>query len=413
MAVATHPDTPAVNTVRKDLSFVSVHTDRIPFYFALKKTPGLFPVTGKRNFEKFPLPAAPEDRKEVNMFALSRLRSLSEPVKEIREPGYRVSSRARTGVRAAGQALFLDLKNNGSYSPYPVTLTFPDIPPDRLPGKSPIPYRERDVFCHELFKKFIRYEKTRHGLVSYVWVNERQSGDRGGQGRGMVHYHIVCLYGDTVDYRYVNLRWLRLLSLEGLSVFSEYASKNEAFRQSLTDSLHRADYKRLLKFYYVYDLKRKRHTIFRCPLDITPVVWNKNTYMRMFNCLLKYISKDVDDKIYCRRWGYSVDLRVNREAFDELVEQFNDYTVDTSTGEMQPVFNWPLYHRVFGAPPIKNGDGILMFSVNITDDLPPGILAIVYKYFNIPFDHPDRKKFHVSPAILPQNSKKASVCESF
>jgi hypothetical protein len=391
-----YPGSTVTNVLRKDLSFVSVSNENIPAYFSLKKTPVLFPRMLPSDFSNLSDPGyytpAYDTREEYEAVALSRIRELCADKPVERTPGYVISTRARVGVRAAGQALFLNLFNNVSYSPYFITLTFPDIPGDILPGESSIPYQERDRFCHDLFKRFIRYEKTRHGLNSYVWVNERQSGERGGTSRGYTHYHIVCLYDDMVDYRYINLRWLRLLHGEGLQVFSEYAPEDEGFRRDVMSSLQSASYSRLREVYHVYDSDRRRHSIFRCPLDITPVKWSENDHMKVINYLLKYISKDCDERIYCRRWGYSVNLRVNKDAFDELVERFNIERVDMDTGEVQREFSAEIYHKVFGSPPVYRGDGMLMFSVCISHGLPPDVLRLVYRYFNIPFDPPDIMK---------------------
>jgi hypothetical protein len=349
MVVASRLNSDRLRVLRRDLSYISLPVDSLPTYFGIGG--------GRRPGKSVP-----------------------------RSAGYSLSSRSRVGVRAAGQAFFLTLKENVSYSPYFITLTFPDVPSDRFSDKSDIPYQERDKFCHELFKRWIRYEKTRHGLISYVWVNERQSGERGGVGRGMVHYHIVALYSDTVSYKSINLRWLRLLAMEGLQVFSEYAPEDPAFRDGILSRLIKSEYGKVLEHYHAYDSDRKRHSIFRCPLDITPVVANKGCEMRVINYLLKYISKDDDDLIYVRRWGYSINLRVNKDVFKELVDMFTTHIVDTETGiVVESFFESVMYHKVFGSPPLYGRDGTVMFGVNITDDLPPDFLRLLYRYFNIDY----------------------------
>ncbi len=265
------------------------------------------------------------------------------------EKGFQLSGKGARKIRSAAMSLYLTLERKQQLQLKFVTLTFPELPEE----KQNLTRQEQDEWLHGIFKHFLDNERKNYKLQKYLWVNERQNGERiedTRKCRGVLHYHCLFSYVDYVHYWRVNLRWLNLLRREGFTIYSEsfLRPRFERTRAVIDEKLRVSDYdffaKNRDKFYTVA-LNGQRKSIFLQPVDFSnePIkdVGKVGAY------LAPYLSKEAreqageDSKIYAKRWACSRGLVTRVEdiqaAFTDLLP--GEITtlptlIDEETGEV-------------------------------------------------------------------------------
>jgi hypothetical protein len=299
------------------------------------------------------------------------------------DKGFVIGSVARRKIRSAAYNLYLNATRDEQLKVRFVTFTFPSLP-DNL---CTLDFVSQDIILHRLFLKFLDNERKNYGLDKWLWVNERQSGDRkinGESSRGVVHYHCLFRYsfnpidytdrsGYIVDYWLANVRWLNLLRRNGFVIFnsaffdSRFSQRRSIIEKELSELDYRSIYDRFKKGDLNIYTQSGKQSVFLQPLDFDkkPI----DNIVALSKYLAAYISKDskkseesyiletyfpdsvVHDvesekelnKIYARRWGCSRGLVTRKEYVCEcFAEQFggeivNDAPfsfVDETTGEL-------------------------------------------------------------------------------
>lgn len=253
--------------------------------------------------------------------------------------GYLITGRSKQAIRNAANSIFFRVEDKTNLRF--VTFTFPKLP-KQFDSKT-----DEDKFLHSLFLKFLDNERKNYGLTAWLWVNERQSGERLKDGektaREVLHYHCLFVYKDYLNYSICNLRFLRLLQRNGFSVLSSFAGQTQkgtpefdrvatAYRE-----LKKGNYDFFLKNsenMYMRDLLGIKRFIFVSPVDFEKIKYSTLDIGRVSTYISKYCSKS-SDKIFCRRWGSSRGLIVKKETLKEFcLDHFSEEIVDESTGEI-------------------------------------------------------------------------------
>lgn len=114
---------------------------------------------------------------------------------------------------------------------------------------------------------FLENLRKRHGLKNYIWVAERQDGKRNQykSSTGAIHFHCIFDFEGFVDYRNLNLYWIKLLNELGYRAFSSSALlkqmkegyfsiektyhryKDSQFKHIAEKSIYRPDFHKYIK----------------------------------------------------------------------------------------------------------------------------------------------------------------------
>lgn len=253
--------------------------------------------------------------------------------------GYVIRSRSKQAIRNAANSIFF----RSEYKEYLrfVTFTFPPFP-DQFETKS-----LEDKYLHNLFKKFLDNERKNYGLQRWLWVNERQSGDRLADheksAREVLHYHCIFEYENRINYYLVNLRFLRLLHRNGFNILSSYSQavkKTSLHYPQLKKAclaIAKGDFNYLIantERMYLRDNLGIKRFIFLSPVDFEKIRYESLDIQAVSRYITKYISKS-SDKIYCRRWGSSQGLILTDDQLNGFMNEFaGEELVDPDTGEV-------------------------------------------------------------------------------
>lgn len=253
--------------------------------------------------------------------------------------GYVITGRSRQAIKNSANSIFFRVKDKTNLRF--VTFTFPELP-QTFDTKV-----DEDKFLHSLFLKFLDNERKNYGLKAWLWVNERQSGERltddKKAARQVLHYHCLFVYEDYINYSIVNLRFLRLLLRNNFSILSLAA--NEAKRGTSEYEKVKRAYLELKKGNYSYFLEDSersyvrdrlgiKRSMFRSPVDFEKIKYSALDIGKISSYISKYCSKSTD-KVFCRRWGASRGLVIKEEQLKAFcIDNFSAEVVDTSTGEI-------------------------------------------------------------------------------
>jgi predicted HD phosphohydrolase len=290
--------------------------------------------------------------------------------------GYQIRSRSKHAIRSAANSIFYRTDNKSRLRF--ITFTFPPLPASAAVAADANPKVQEDKFLHKLFKKFLDNERKNYSLKTWLWTNERQSGERLEShekvAREVLHYHCIFDYENPVNYYLVNLRFLRLLHRNEFNILSSHSlavKKGSADYSRLKlayQAIVKGDYDYFMqdteRMYFRDELGIKRF-MFLCPVDFEKIRYSSMDISQLSSYISKYISKS-SDKVYCRRWGSSQGLVVSEEQLQTFVkDNLSEEVVDTDTGEIQSVVSQEKMLQFFtlGDKDAK----ILKFEIKIND----------------------------------------------
>lgn len=256
--------------------------------------------------------------------------------------GYSLSNQSKRKIKQYISGYFLENKAIGKNVSW-VTLT---IPP-RIDG---FVYQEwlDDSQIIKQLSKYLENLRANHGLKNYIWVAERQDGKRNNYEHctGAIHFHCVFDFEGFVDYRNLNLYWLKLLNEKGYKSFSQrsffdkinqkyFSIENTYLRHQKTlfadiahGCIHLSGFRKKIhqvaksEYYKCKDVLRYQdfrsafngidpmtfnpeHPICKIaynPVDIDKM--NMNDFIKLQTYLTKYVSKN-ESSIRGRVWGAS------------------------------------------------------------------------------------------------------------
>lgn len=134
--------------------------------------------------------------------------------------GFKLTQRSKDKIRKYISGYFLEKDQTDSNVLW-ITLT---VPPHRW-GYDYTPEVEDRIVVKQL-SKFLENLKKNHGLIDFIWVAERQSGERNKKkgiektATNSVHYHCVLDFEKYVPVQNLNLYWVGLMNEAGFKAFS-------------------------------------------------------------------------------------------------------------------------------------------------------------------------------------------------
>jgi len=286
--------------------------------------------------------------------------------------GVSLNLRSKRKIKQAVSGYFLENNEVGKNVSW-VTLT---IPP-HIWGYDYQPEIDDPRIIKQL-SKFLENLRRNHGLKGYVWVAERQDGKRNNYEHytNSIHFHCIFDFDRFVDYRSLNLYWLKLVNELGFKAFSEKAFKEKDKKGLFTVEQTFERYKKtlfvrvtpyMLKFPNIYkmverqadkdrrecfeflksqDLRKWMNGLDPMNIDpnhpVTQICYNPvdvekikiNDYRKLQTYLTKYITKN-ESKIYGRVWAASRSFTsVNYEliispAEAEKIKKIKDSVIKT------------------------------------------------------------------------------------
>lgn len=113
-------------------------------------------------------------------------------------------------------------------------------------------YHDSEVI--KLLSKYLNNLRKNHGLKNYVWIAERQDGKRNNyvSSTDAIHFHCIFDFDKFVDYRNLNLYWLKVLNEAGYAAFSEKALKDKKHIFTFDETFKR--YSKTLFKSYTWDV---------------------------------------------------------------------------------------------------------------------------------------------------------------
>jgi len=133
--------------------------------------------------------------------------------------GLHLSNLSKRKIKQYVSGYFLENDKLGKNVSW-VTLT---VPP-RIDGFSYQEWCDDPRIIRQL-SKFLENLRKNHGLKNYIWVAERQDGKRNDYKHctGAIHFHCIFDFENFVDYRNLNLYWIKLMNELGYKAFSSTA----------------------------------------------------------------------------------------------------------------------------------------------------------------------------------------------
>ncbi len=203
---------------------------------------------------------------------------------------------------------------------------------------------KHDELFQKQFLKLLDNLRKNHGLKSYIWVAERQTGKRkkdGGKATNTIHFHCIFIQSKNsyLNVENVNLYWLQLCHQLGCRAIIKDISKTKEGKIRKLPSffvpmLKNHMYGEFLRRPMAQDITKNR--LKQLGLLVNPVKASGVANLRSLGSYIaKYISKN-DEKVFCRSNGMTKDLsglstkiELTQEEAEEIQYQLQDYYLQT------------------------------------------------------------------------------------
>jgi len=256
--------------------------------------------------------------------------------------GFSLSNASKRKIKQCVSGYFLENEHVGKNLSW-VTLT---VPP-RMDGFSYQEWFDDSAIIKQL-SKFLENLRRNHGLKNYIWVAERQDGKRNNFKfcTGAIHFHCIFDFRGFVDYRNLNLYWLKLVNELGFKAFSKKAlikmvnekyfsiektyerNKKDFFAHIAKDLLKLPEYRKLVHSRALSEYSKCKEvlnyqSLRKCFNGIDPMCFNPNhpickmayqpydaekieikDFSMLQTYLTKYVTKN-ETRIFGRVWGAS------------------------------------------------------------------------------------------------------------